>query len=224
MNMSRMIWILTFSALILTGFVQDKAKILIIGDSISIGYTPFVKEMLSGSATVEHNEGNARHTGYALGKIQEWISAGDYDIILFNWGLHDLCYRHPDSKVYGNRDKIRGKLTHTLDEYRTNLDSLVRIMRASTHAELIFVTTSYVPENEAGRYTEDPPRYNAVAREVMQKYSIPVLDIYESSVLIHEKYGLRPDDVHYTKEGYRELARLIVACLKKDVDQNFKSP
>jgi lysophospholipase L1-like esterase len=199
-------------------------KILIIGDSISIGYYPWVKEMLSGRAIVAHNEGNARHTGYALDKIRKWTGADDYDIILFNWGLHDLCYRHPDAQVYGNRDKIRGQLKHTPDEYRANLDSLVRTMKATTDAELIFVTTSYVPENEAGRYTEDPPRYNAVAREIMQKNSVAVIDIYENSRIIHTQHGLRSDDVHYTQEGYRELASLIVAFIEKEMEQNHKSP
>ena len=56
---------------ILTGFHVKKPKILILGDSISIGYTPFVKQQLSDKAIVVHNPGNAEHTGTGLGKINE---------------------------------------------------------------------------------------------------------------------------------------------------------
>ncbi len=37
--------ILISTLFILTAFTEKKPKILIIGDSISIGYTPFVKKM-----------------------------------------------------------------------------------------------------------------------------------------------------------------------------------
>jgi hypothetical protein len=215
--------LLFLSVFLLSASSEDTLKVLIIGDSISIGYFSEVKESLSDRANVEHNEGNARHTGYALEKIQEWISKDDYDIILFNWGLHDLCYRHPDSKVYGNRDKVRGQLTHTLEEYRLNLDSLVRIMKASTNAELYFISTSYVPEDEACRFTEDPARYNEVAMGVMQKYTIPVIDIYDRSVAIHEKFGIGSDDVHYTAEGSRELGKLVVKHLEKATTDDLRT-
>lgn len=198
------VWIICLTVL-LSAFSGDKIKILIIGDSISIGYTPFVQEALSDRVTVVHNPGNARNTGYALGRIREWITGEDYDIIQFNWGLWDMKGMHMGTNM------------HTLDEYRTNLDSLVRIMKASTQARLIFVTTSYVPENAGVRWTEDPPKYNAVARKVMEKHSIPVNDIYEQSALIHEKHGRAPNNVHYTSEGYREISRLIISFLENEM-------
>ena len=54
-----------------TGFQPKMKKILIIGDSISIGYTPFVKKALAGKAVVVHNPGNAQHTGTGLEKLDE---------------------------------------------------------------------------------------------------------------------------------------------------------
>jgi len=92
-------------------------RILLIGDSISIGYTPYVVEMFQGRAEVIHNQGNAGPTGNGLAKIDEWLGDGDWDVIHFNWGLHDLCYRHPESKNQGRRDKVRGTLTTTLEVY-----------------------------------------------------------------------------------------------------------
>lgn len=193
----------------LTSFVRDKPKILIVGDSISIGYTPFVKENMKGLAEVTHNPGNAQHTRTGLRKIEEWIGDDNWDIVQFNWGLWDLCYRHPDSKVQGNRDKENGKITYSIEEYISNLDSLVTILKAKTDAKLIFVATTYVPENEAGRFKEDAIKYNNAAKKIMKKHSVIMNDIYEQTVPIHKKFGKGTDDVHYTNQGYEKLGELV---------------
>ncbi len=208
--------------LVLMAFTPRQPNVLIIGDSISIGYTPFVEKQFSRQATVVHNQGNAQHTGTGLEKVDEWLGAEQWDIVQFNWGLWDLCYRHPDSKVYGNRDKINGKITHTVDEYAANLDSIISLLQKKTNAKLIFVTTTYVPENEAGRYTADVIRYNDAAKTVLKKYEIPVNDIYQQSISIHKKFGKGSDDVHYTTEGYQALGKLINDFLDAEIKQ-FKN-
>ncbi len=204
--------ILIFS--LLTGCSDRKQKILIIGDSISIGYTPFVKKHFGDKAIISHNPGNAQHTGTGLEKIQEWVVGEEWDIIQFNWGLWDLCYRHPNSKIQGNRDKVNGQLTYSVDVYAANLDAIVSILKEKTKAKLIFVTTTYVPKNEAGRFENDPITYNDAAISIMKKHSIDVNDIYEQSKLIHNKYGKGSNDVHYTKEGYMALGELVSAFLE----------
>ncbi len=201
----------------LTAFILDKPKILIIGDSISIGYTPFVKANLASDAYVFHNPGNAGHTGMGLNNIDEWIGNEKWDIIQFNWGLWDLCYRHPDSKVQGNRDKVNGKITFEIDEYASNLDSLVSLLKAKTDAKLVFVTTTYVPVDEAGRFKKDAKRYNRIAKRIMKKHAIAVNDIFKQSKKIHKKFGKGTDDVHYLEEGYEELGGVISKYLKEEV-------
>ena len=65
--------ILILLGILFLGCKRDLGKVLIIGDSISIGYTPYVQEALAGKATVVHNEGNAGHTGIGLNKIHDWL-------------------------------------------------------------------------------------------------------------------------------------------------------
>lgn len=197
---------------------QEKPSLLIIGDSISLGYTPFVIENLANEAAVFHNPGNAQHTGTGVEKIEEWMADGKWDIVQFNWGLWDLCYRHPDSKVQGNRDKENGKLTYTIDEYAANLDSIVSILQTITEARLIFVTTTYVPENEAGRFKSDALRYNDAAKKIMEKHSVIVNDIYEASIPIHQVLGKGSDDVHYSDQGYEKLGELVTKFLKAEME------
>ena len=202
----------------LTSFSEKKSKILIIGDSISIGYTPFVKENLIKKAIVKHNPGNAQHTGTGLKKVKEWIGDEDWDIIQFNWGLWDLCYRHEDAKVYGNRDKINGKVTFSLEAYEQNLGQIIQSIKQVSNAQLIFVTTSYVPENEAGRFKKDAQKYNKVAKRVMKKYHIKVNDIYKKSKSIHKAFGKGRKDVHYTKQGYKKLGKEISGFLSVEIN------
>lgn len=205
-------------AIVLSAADTKRPKILMIGDSISVGYTPFVKEYFKDKAIVAHNPGNAGHSGMGLENIREWVGDEDWDIIQFNFGLWDLCYRHPDSKLYGNRDKVNGKITFSTEEYRANLDSIVTIMKEISDAELIFVTTTYVPEKEGGRYTKDVRKYNKVAKEVMKKHAVLVNDIYKESIAIHKKNGIGSDDVHYKEEGNVQLSKLIIDYLNKQIE------
>jgi lysophospholipase L1-like esterase len=200
---------------ILSSFSSPKTKILIIGDSISIGYTPFVAEALQDEAIVIHNPGNAQHSGNGIEKLEEWLGDENWDIIQFNWGLWDLCYRHPDSKVQGNRDKTNGTITLSIEEYEKNLTEIVSRLK-QTKAKLIFVTTSYIPENEAGRFAGDDIKYNTVAKNIMIKEGVLINDIYATSKQIHKKYGKGNDDVHYTEEGYKLLANPIVKFIQKE--------
>lgn len=201
------VWVICI--FILTSFSEKKPKVLIIGDSISIGYTPFVKENLIENAIVKHNPGNAQHTGTGLEKVKDWVGNEDWDIIQFNWGLWDLCYRHPDAKVYGNRDKINGTITFSLEDYERNLENIIQLIKQVSNAQLIFVTTSYIPKDEVGRFQKDAQKYNKVAKRVMKKYNILVNDIYKVSKVIHKNYGTGTDDVHYTKKGYEKLGKSI---------------
>ncbi|REG92744.1 SGNH/GDSL hydrolase family protein [Algoriphagus antarcticus] len=203
----------------LTAFSSRQPNILIIGDSISIGYTPFVKDHFQGKAMIAHNPGNAQHTGTGLKKIDEWLGDEEWDIVQFNWGLWDLVYRNPDSKAYGNRDKVNGIVTYTVDEYAKNLDSLVTYMKSKTDAKLIFVTTSYVPSEEAGRFTSDVKKFNKAAKAIMKKHDVEINDIYRKSVKIHREYGLGSDDVHYSKEGYEKLSLVINSFLEKEINE-----
>lgn len=199
-------------------FVSPKPRVLIIGDSISIGYFPFVKAALGAKADVFHNAGNAQHTGTGLQKIKTWLGKEHWDVIQFNWGLWDIAYRNPESKEQGNRDKEHGSITTSPESYRENLESLITTLK-QTGAKLVFVTTTVVPKNEAGRFVGDEEKYNQIAIEVMRKNSIAISDLYNPSVAIHEKAGLGDDNVHYTTEGYQQLSISVTAKLEEILNE-----
>lgn len=192
---------------------KDLPKVLIIGDSISIGYTPFVKRQLKDVATVSRNPGNAAHTGTGLEKIDAWLGDTRWDLIHFNWGLHDLCYRNPDAKQQGNRDKVNGKLTTTLEQYEKNLDQLVTRMK-KTGATLVWASTTLVPEGEAGRIAGDEKKYNEVAARVMKKHGVAINDLHALSATFGPELFVRAGDVHYKPAGYQKFGTEVSSVIR----------
>ena len=187
---------------------RDLPKALLIGDSISIGYTPHVVSALKGKVQVIHHRGNAQHTGTGLKMLDRWVGETQWDVIHFNWGLWDLCYRHPQSKEQGRRDKKRGSLTTPLDQYEKNLDRLAGRLK-KTKAKLIWAHTTTVPEGEAGRKQGDDDRYNEAAVRVMKKHGILINDLNSLTDGFPPELFVKPGDVHYTAEGSKKIGQAV---------------
>jgi acyl-CoA thioesterase-1 len=180
------------------------AKVLIIGDSISIGYFEPVKQLLEGKAEVSHNPGNAQHTRYGLEQLDAWLGDTSWDVIHFNHGLHDLKY------INDKGDRVAPETGHQMipaDEYARNLEQLVKRLK-KTHARLIFATTTPVPAGAMGRVKGDAERYNRIAVPIMKKYGVRVNDLYAFALPRLDSIQ-RPHDVHFTPEGYRLLAEQV---------------
>jgi len=188
--------------------------VLLIGDSISQGYTGPVREMLKDVCNVQRPRANCGDTKSGLANIDAWLGGRTWDLVHFNWGLHDICYRHPDSEVYGNRDKVKGTLSVAPEEYATNLERLVMRMRKSA-ARLVWASTTFVPEGEAGRHQGDEVRYNELAAEVMARHGVPTDDLHRLTREFPRSMFTCPGDVHYTQEGYAEIARAVSTRIRE---------
>ncbi len=187
--------------------ISDLPQVLIIGDSISMGYTPPLKEILKGKATVIHNPGNAQHSAYGLENLEKWLGDTPWDVIHINHGLHDLKYVNDQGK--NTTSKQDGHIQIPLDQYEKNMEAIV-VRLKQTGARLIFATTTPYPKRVSGplRETLDAARYNVAALRVMHRHGIRVNDLYNlvqecSDALLH------PNNVHFTKEGSRVLAEAV---------------
>jgi len=129
---------LLFLIVLFSGLSPTFPKVVIIGDSISIGYFSFVENELNKKATLCHNPGNAQHTGTGLKNIKSWIESEHWGIIQSNRGLWDLSRIHKGSLKSGHQPKEFAQAIYSLEEYGKNPDSLVYILE-STNAKLIFV-------------------------------------------------------------------------------------
>lgn len=215
--MTRFLLISALSALMLSHAKADNQSlpnVLLIGDSISIGYTKPVQNSLKGEAHVVHHKGNAGPTSNGLAKLDNWLGETKWDVIHFNWGLHDLCYRHPDSKVQGNRDKVHGTIMVPLKDYEKNLEILVQRLK-KTNARLIWASTTVVPEGEAGRHAGDEIAYNKVAKRIMDKHGIPINDLYALTKTFKPELFLKPGDVHYKAEGKELQGKQVAEAIRQ---------
>jgi len=151
-----------------------------------------------------------------LAGLPKWLKPerGHWDVIHFNWGLWDLCYRHPESKNQGRRDKVRGIVTHNIEDYVANLDKLVTELE-KTGATLVFATTTPVPEGEAGRKLGDDVKYNKAAVDLMQKRGVAVNDLHSLMAKQMALYQTKPGDVHFKPEGSKLLAKQVAAHVEK---------
>ncbi len=189
-------------------------NVLILGDSISIGYTRQVREGLKGKANVIRPSDNCGDTRIGLAKIDKWLGDTKWSVIHFNWGLWDLCYRNPKSTEQGHRDKVHGKLTVSLEDYEKNLETLVRRMER-TGAKLIWASTTVVPEGEAGHFAGDDAKYNAVAERVMKKHRVMIDDLYAVTKAFSPNEFNGRGDVHYKPEASAKLAAQVVSKVEE---------
>lgn len=134
-------------------------------------------------------------------------------MIHFNWGLHDLCYRSPESKAQGNRDKVNGKQSVPIEEYEKNLEAIVGRLE-KTGARLIFATTTVVPEGEVGRVVGDDERYNTAAVRLMQKHGVVINDLHATSKAFPAHFFVGPGNVHFTNQGSEALAEQVMAAIE----------
>jgi acyl-CoA thioesterase-1 len=181
--------------------VPGLPRVLLIGDSISIGYTLPVRELLQGKANVHRILTNGAATKDGLAKLKTWLGDKPWDVIHFIWGLHDIKY-------------VDEKQNVPLADYEKNLRELVNMLKA-TGATLIWCSTTPVPDAKQNpmRKTADVIEYNAVAKKIMDENGVAIDDLYAFAMPQIEKIQLKAN-VHYTAQGYDELAKQVAASIE----------
>ena len=119
----------------------DLPKVVLIGDSIRLGYGARVAERLRGEAVVISAPENGGDSGNVLAHLDEWVIRQKPDVVHLNCGLHDL-----------KRFKTDGHHQVELDRYAENLRQIVARIREGTDAALVFAeTTPILNERHARR-------------------------------------------------------------------------
>lgn len=189
--------------------VPGLPRVLLLGDSISIGYHVGVRDRLQGKANVHRPAENCSDTAKGVKSVDQWLGDGKWEVIHFNFGLHDVKYLDAAGK-YVPPDQ--GRQVATLAQYEANLRSIVARLK-STGARLIFATTTPVPAKSSGRVENDEVRYNEVARRVMRELGVAVDDLH-AFVKPRQAEIQRPNNVHFTEAGYAQLADLVARSIE----------
>ncbi len=179
--------------------VAGLPRVLLIGDSISIGYTLPVRQELAGKANVHRIPTNGGPTKSGTANLAKWLGEGKWDVIHFNFGLHDL------------RRMEDGKRQVEPPEYEQNLRSLVADLK-KTGAKLIFGTTTPVPAKAIGRNFGDVATYNDIALKVMKENGVAINDLHAAAAQDIAKLQ-NPNDVHFNTEGSAALGKAVVKSI-----------
>ncbi|QDT37930.1 SGNH/GDSL hydrolase family protein [Stratiformator vulcanicus] len=209
---------------------EELPRVLILGDSISIGYTPVVQELLAGKAIVvrpmrtEKKAENCAGTTNGVEQIDRWlrIGGGNWEVIHFNFGLHDMKRVDPDTgKPSSNIDDPRQA---DVDKYAKQLESIVAKLQDS-NADLIFATTTPVPAGgvKPHRDVDDPAKYNAAAKRIMERGEVAVNDLYKFVEDRQSEIQI-PVNVHFTQKGSRMLGRQVAEAIENALDGKPRQP
>jgi len=178
-------------------FVQDDPKlprVLLIGDSVSRGYTLPTRAVLSGKANVHRAPENCGPTKNGVKKIDVWLGENQkWDVIHFNFGIHDRAT--------------------PIGEYTERLEQLIIRMKA-TGAALVWASTTPIPEDPAkGQKAASIIEHNEAAAALMQKHGIAIDDLFTAITPNLEKMQ-NPNDVHFNAGGYDFLGKQVAASLE----------
>ena len=183
-------------------------NVLLLGDSIRVGYDKAVRKTLEGKANVYFPEENCRFASYLLRNLHEYqslIPDGQVDVLHWNAGLWD-CLR-----LFGEDPQT------PLDVYAYYIDRLcIRIKKLFPNAVVIFATSTRVQSekmrDDFKRYNEEIEAYNEAAVAVVKKYGFEVNDLYAVSAALPPE--AHSDAVHYyTPLGTEAFTNKVLSCI-----------
>lgn len=188
-------------------------KVVLLGDSIRLGYQSTVRELLAGRAEVWSPEENGQHSTNHLLNIQEWYIAQQADVIHFNFGLWD-CRRI----LHGHKQNLV-----SIDQFTRNLDVIVEAIQQHTKSQPIWATITPVIEarhraafpnpSEPFRVGADVELYNAASATVLTKRRVVINDLHDSITHRNPHEMIGTDGVHFTEGAYREIGAQVASSI-----------
>jgi len=187
-------------------------RVLLIGDSISIGYTLAVREALKGVANVHRPAANCGPSSNGIERVDSWLGTGKWDVIHFNFGLHDLKYvddknQLTDVTTAGARPQV------PVEVYAKNLETIIGKLKA-TGAKVIWCSTTPVPPGSKGRVAGDEVKYNEAAAKVAAAQGIGTDDLYTFAQPKLAEIQL-PANVHFSPAGSKVLAEQVSSSIRQ---------
>ena len=175
-------------------------KIVLMGDSIRMGYDKYVKEALSGVAEVYYPEENCRFAEYMLRYAHVWKENGkwpdDVDLVHWNAGLWDVLELFDD-----------GPMTSIsyYAEAIARIDKRIRMLYPN--AKVVFATSTPVIEEQYGpgakRHNATIRAYNEAAINALASTNTMINDLYSLADDLPPEY--HSDCTHYSTDKGREL-------------------
>jgi len=190
-------------------------KVVLIGDSIRMGYQATVRKELDGLADVWSPEPNCQHTVNVLLNFTEWVVKNQPDILHIAAGGWDV------------RNVLRGVPGNIvpLKHYQENVARLLALSKQVAKDKVIWalITPMNIKQNfdhhaatgHPARTEGDIERYNAAAIEECHKAGVEINDLYHFVETHHPENIRDKDGVHYSEEGYALMGKHVAGIIKK---------
>ncbi len=189
-------------------------KIILIGDSIRMGYDKYIKDALSGVAEVYYPEENCRFAEYVLRYAHEWRNESgfgeDVDLVHWNAGLWDAL------ELFG--DEPLTSLSY-YGEAIARIDKRLRML--FPRAKIVFATSTAVCEKMSSpdftRHNTTIEKYNEVALDALSGTDTIINDLYPLTASFPVSY--HSDWVHYyTDEATEKIGGRILSIISALLD------
>ncbi len=184
-------------------------NIILIGDSIRMGYEETVRSQLAGLADVWGPEDNGGTSENVLAHLDEWALSRRADVVHINCGLHDI-------KTEFDQDAAGVPL----EAYKENVRRILGRLQAQTDATIVWASCTPVNEqwhNAAkpfARFEADVSAYNAAATAIALDMGIVVNDLFSVAMSAGRDDLLIEDGVHFKPEGSELLGKAVAECIK----------
>jgi lysophospholipase L1-like esterase len=181
--------------------------VVLIGDSIRMGYQDHVVSQLAGRAEVWAPEPNGGDSRNVLVHLDQWALSRQPNIVHVNCGLHDL------KRAFGAESEV------SLAEYERNVRQILQRLQRELNGAVVWATTTPVDEtwhhqNKGfDRLEADVEAYNAAARAVAEDLGVPIDDLFAVVQREGKARLLTQDGVHFTTEGSQLLGRAVAECI-----------
>ena len=189
-------------------------KIVLLGDSIRLGYEKFIKDSLEGVAEVYSPENNCKFTLNLLRYLHGYVGPeglpSDADLVHWNAGLWDVINMVGDDLPLTPPDAY-AELIKRINK---------RIRWCFPKAKIVFATsTAVVEEGYTGtvrRFNKDIENYNKIALDALNGTDTVINDLYSITKDIPSE--CRSDMTHFnTEQGVKTLGGKVLAVICKEL-------
>lgn len=184
-------------------------RVILIGDSIRMGYQETVRRELEGVAEVWGPARNGGDSANVRAHLDEWVLRETAAVLHINCGLHDI------KKPFDS-----GLAQVPLDEYEANVRDIFSRLRDRWPGTVVWTTTTPVNEelhhrNKGfDRFEADVAAYNAAALSLAREFGLEIDDLFAVMTAAGPADHLNEDGVHFSPAGYEVLGRAVAAALR----------
>ena len=177
---------------------SELPRVLLIGDSIVVGYYPEVENQLQDKAYIGYLATSRSVCDPTFfDELRVVLKQYKYDVIHFNNGLHGWGYSE--------------------EQYQQGLEHLVAVLhKQAPNSQLIWAHST--PHNLGDQLTQLEPKNqriydrNQIATKIMQEANIPINDLFSLCYGKSEIYS--SDRVHFKDEGKKLQAMNVVDSIQ----------